>query len=76
MINIQVSIDTSLLSPSEIANAVITQVMDLCNLVISLQNEDIAPHRDVCGDHVHQAKTRDEFVLVNIHLKKLEKMYI
>ena len=37
---------------------------------MGLQNEDVEPNAKIRGDHVHQSESGDQFVLVDVHLKK------
>ena len=43
-------------------------VVDLEDLVRGLQDEDVEPHAEVRGDHVHEAEPREKLVLVDVHL--------
>ena len=40
-----------------------------------LQDEDIEPHAEVGGNHVHQTKAGQELVLVDVHLETSEDLF-
>ena len=43
-------------------------VLDPFDLVVGLEDEDVEPDAEIGGDHVHEAETRDQLLLVDVHL--------
>ena len=52
-----------------VANNIPILVRHVSYFMNSFKNEHVKPIADICGYHMHQAKSRHKLVLVYIHLK-------